>query len=127
MFKKIDHVEIVSSAIEKTLEFYTEILGFNVQWRRKIDNPPMEELVFIELGGTLIEVFSVRNPAPMSGEPWQVGCKTIALEVEDLEKAVEYLKSKGVELTSEIVSLEALKRAEIRDPDGIPIELLQRG
>lgn len=127
MFNKIDHVEIVSGDIEKTLKFYTEVLGFNIQWRRKMDNPPMEELVFIELGGTLIEVFSIRGPAPISTEQWQVGCRTIALEVEDLDKAVEFLKSKGVELASEIVSLEALKRAEIRDPDGIPIELLQRG
>jgi glyoxylase I family protein len=126
VFKKIDHVEIVSSDIEKTLKFYTEILGFNIQWRRKMDNPPMEEIVFIELGGTLIEVFSVREPAPISKKPWQVGCRTVALEVEDLDKAVEYLDTKGIKLSQEIVAVESLKRTEIKDPDGIPIELIQR-
>ena len=28
MFKRIDHVEIIPQDLEKTLKFYTEILGF---------------------------------------------------------------------------------------------------
>ncbi len=127
MFKRIDHVEIVPSNLERTLNFYTEILGFKIQWRRKSERPPLEELVFIELGGTLIELFSVKEPAPVSTEQWQVGCRKIALEVENLDKAIEYLKTKGVEISQQPVSVGTSKSAEIKDPDGLSIELLQRG
>ena len=129
MFKRIDHVEILPSDIERTLKFYIEILGFKIQTRLKLERPPLEEVVFIELGGTSIELFSVKEPAPISIEPWQVSCRRIALEVEDLDKAIEYLKAKGVEISGSprAVEILSLRVAEIKDPDGLPIELIQRG
>ena len=129
MFKRIDHVEIVPSDLERTLNFYIEILGFKIQMRLKLERPPLEEVVFIELGDTSIELFSVKEPAPISIEPWQVSCRRIALEVEDMDKAIEYLKAKGVEISSGPVAVENLRVrvAAIKDPDGLPIELIQRG
>lgn len=129
MFKRIDHVEILPSDIERTLKFYIEILGFKIQTRLKLERPPLEEVVFIELGGTSIELFSVKELATISIEPWQVSCRRIALEVEDLDKAIEYLKAKGVEISGSprAVEILSLRVAEIKDPDGLPIELIQRG
>jgi glyoxylase I family protein len=129
MFKRIDHLEIVPGDFERTLNFYIEILGFKIQMRLKLERPPLEEVVFIELGGTSIELFSVKEPAPISIEPWQVSCRRIALEVEDIDKAIEYLKAKGVEISSGPVAVEnlSLRVAAIKDPDGLPIELIQRG
>jgi glyoxylase I family protein len=129
MFKRIDHLEIVPGDFERTLNFYIEILGFKIQMRLKLERPPLEEVVFIELGGTSIELFSVKEPAPVSIEPWQVSCRRIALEVEDMDKAIEYLKAKGVEISSGPVAVEnlSLRVAAIKDPDGLPIELIQRG
>ena len=129
MFKRIDHVEILPGDIERTLKFYIEILGFKIQTRLKLERPPLKEVVFIELGGTSIELFSVKEPAPISIEPWQVSCRRIALEVEDLDKAIEYLKTKGVEISGSprAVEILSLRVAEIKDPDGLKIELVQRG
>ena len=127
MFKSIDHEELVPSDFEKSLNFYTEVLDFKIQTRWKVERPPLEEIAFIELGGTLIEMFSVKAPAPVSTEQWQVGCRKFALEVEDIDRAVEYLKTRGVEISREPVAIETLRRAEIKDPDGLSIELLQRG
>ena len=31
MFKKIDHVEIVTDQLERTVEFYTDVLGFKLK------------------------------------------------------------------------------------------------
>ena len=33
MFKRIDHVEIVTDQPEETIKFYTEVLGFRVKSR----------------------------------------------------------------------------------------------
>ncbi len=125
MFKRIDHVEILPSDVEKTIDFYTEILGFKIKSRQKVKVPPLEEVVFLELDDTVIELLAVKNPAPVSTEQWQVGFKVIAIEVEDMDRAVEYLKRRGVEITREPITLGTSKRAEIEDPDGLTIELRQ--
>ena len=36
MFKRIDHVEIVTDHPERTMQFYTEVLGFTVKSRDRI-------------------------------------------------------------------------------------------
>jgi catechol 2,3-dioxygenase-like lactoylglutathione lyase family enzyme len=37
MFKRIDHVEIVTDQLDRTVQFYTEILGFTVKARDRIE------------------------------------------------------------------------------------------
>jgi glyoxylase I family protein len=123
MFKRIDHIEIVPSNVEKTLDFYQTILGFNLKNRVQVDAPPMKEVIYLKLGDTMIEVISAEKPAMKSEEAWQVGYRAIALEVEDMEKAVEYLKERGIAIAREPVDLGTSIRGEIRDPDGLTIEL----
>jgi len=125
MFKRIDHIEIIPWDIEKTISFYTGILGFKIKQRQKVEVPPLEEIVYIELNGSVIELIKVKNPALPSQNPWQAGYRMIALEVEDMDTAVNYLKSKGVEITWGPITLGKSKRAEIKDPDGFSIELRQ--
>jgi len=129
MFKKIDHIEILPGNLERSLKFYTEILGFKVAWRFEPENAPMNEIVFIELGGTQIELFALKKPpAPPAGEEQRrAGLRRIGLLVEDMDKAIEYLKAKGVEISgSPRATRENLKIAEIKDPDGLAIELIER-
>ena len=125
MFKRIDHTEIVPTDFDRTISFYTQILGFNVREKLRVDNPPMKGVAYLELGDTVIEVISVTNPSPAPREAWQVGYKAIAIEVDNMDDAVEYLKSKGVEITRGPVKLKTSIRAEIKDPDGLTIELRQ--
>ncbi len=128
MFKRIDHVEFVPADFEKTFKFYTEILGFEIQMRRKVEGrPPVEEVALIKLGDTVMELFSIKNLAPASKEPWRVGYRRIAIQIEDASQTLEYLKSKGVEIVGDPVASENLRRLEIKDPDGFSIELTQRG
>ena len=39
MFKRIDHVEIVTDQPERTVVFYTDVLGFTVKARDRIERP----------------------------------------------------------------------------------------
>jgi len=123
MFKRVDHVEIVPTDAEKTIAFYVNAFGFEIRSRNEVNAPPMKEVIYLELGDTVIEVISVENPAKKSEAAWEVGYRAIALEVENMADAVEFLGGKGVDVTWGPVDLGNSVRAEIKDPDGLIIEL----
>lgn len=125
MFKRIDHVEIIPRDFEKSIGFYTEVLGFVIKQRMEVPAPPLVEIAYLELGGTVLELMRVPGAACATTEPWSVGYRMMALEVEDMDLAIEYLAGKGVAITWGPVDLGKSKRAEIQDTDGIPIELRQ--
>jgi len=123
MFKRIDHVEIVTKNAEKSIEFYVDILGFRIKSKNEMKMPPMKEIIFLELGDTMVEIISVDDPKPKSEVPWEVGYRGIALEVENMTTAIDFLRSKGVIIPLEPFDLGNSYRGEIRDPDGLIIEL----
>ena len=100
MFKRIDHVEIVTDRLDRTVEFYTDVLGFAVRARDRIERSGLGtpiDLVYLELGGT----------------------------TDDMQETVEYLKTKGVDIVWGPRLRETYARAEICDPGGNHIELRQ--
>ncbi len=125
MFTRIDHVEVVPSNAEKAIDFYTGILGFKIKSRHEVKMPPMREVIYLQLGDTVLEIISVDNPGGKSKAAWEIGYRGVALEVEDMTKAVDYLRGKGIKIATEPVDLGASYRGEIRDPDGLMIELRQ--
>ncbi|MFW6189720.1 MAG: VOC family protein [Planctomycetota bacterium] len=127
MFKRIDHVEIVVKELEEPLEFYTDVLGFQVAERRELAEPPadapIQEIVYLTLGDTALELILVKNaPGPAPGE-WRAGYRMMALEVEDLDATVQHCEENGVEVTWGPVEMQRYRRAEIEDPAGFPLEL----
>lgn len=125
MFKRIDHVEIVPSDTEKSIDFYVNIFGFKIRNRNEVKMPPIREVIYLELGDTVLEIISADAPEAKSEVSWQVGYRGIALEVEDMAGAVDYLKGRGVAIAREPIDLGDSYRGEIRDPDGLIIELRQ--
>ena len=125
MFRRIHHVEIVPSDFEKAIKFYTQIIGFSVDNRFSVNKPPLEEIAFLRLGDTLLEVFSITEPQPISEGTWRIGCRRIALEVDDMEKTIDYLKANGVSIIQGPIISETSIRAEFEDPDGLSIEMIQ--
>ncbi len=127
MFKRIDHVEVVPRDFDRALGFYTEVLGFKVKSRQKVEAPPLEEVAYLELGETVLELMRVKAglQTAATAEEWRPGYRMIALEVEDMDQAVAYLTDKGVALTWGPMALGKAKRAEIKDSEGNSIELRQ--
>jgi catechol 2,3-dioxygenase-like lactoylglutathione lyase family enzyme len=129
MFKRIDHVEIVTDQPDRTVEFYTGVLGFKVKSRDRIDRSglgvPMD-LVYLDLGGTVVELISYEG-ASVEPEPHDehLGYRMMALEVDDMQKTADYLKTKGIEIVWGPKVREKYARAEILDPNGFHIELRQ--
>jgi len=126
VFKRIDHVEIIPADAERSIEFYAGVLGFKLKSRTKVGMGPLEEVIFLTLGDTTLEIVSMKNPVPASQEATAVGYRMMAIEVDDMDKAISYLKSKGVGVSTGPVTMDnGSKRAEIKDPDGLGIELRQ--
>lgn len=123
MFKRIDHIELVPTDPARTIDFYTNILNFRIKSRHEMQTPPIKELVFLELGDSVVEIISVDDPQPGSDAPWFTGYRTIALEVENMQAAVDYLKDHGIDTSWGPFDLGNSWRAEIRDPDDLIIEL----
>jgi glyoxylase I family protein len=129
MFKRIDHVEIVTDQLDRTVKFYTDVLGFAVKARDRIERSglgvPMN-LVYLDLGGTVVELISyegaVVEPAPKNE---RLGYRMMALEVDDMQRAIDYLRTNGIEIVWGPRIRETYSRAEIRDPNGNHIELRQ--
>ena len=129
MFKRIDHVEIVTDQLERTERFYRDVLGFTVKLRDRIERSGLGvpiDLVYLDLSGTVVELISYEgvsvDPAPKNEH---LGYRMIALEVDDMQKATDYLKTKGVEVVWGPRVRETYARAEICDPNGYHIELRQ--
>lgn len=125
MFKKIDHIEVIPQDFQRAIDFYTGVLGFTIRNQFRVEAPPLEEVAYLDLGGTVLELMRVKSVAVASANPWQSGYRMVALEVDDMDKTVTYLAGKGVAITWGPVTLGKSKRAEIKDPDGLPIELRQ--
>ena len=102
MFKRIDHVEIVTDQLDRTVQFYTDVLGFTVKARDRIERSSLGvpiDLVYLDLGGTVVEPISYEgvtlDPAPQREH---LGYRMMALEVDDMQKTGDYLRTKGVDI-----------------------------
>jgi catechol 2,3-dioxygenase-like lactoylglutathione lyase family enzyme len=123
MFTRIDHVEIVPSDVERSMEFYTRVIGFDLRETIEVNEGPVVKVMFLTLGDTMLEILDIREPEPRSKAPFTVGYIAMALEVESMRGALEYLANQDVEPVWGPVDLGGSVRAEIRDPDGLTIEL----
>jgi glyoxylase I family protein len=129
MFKRIDHIEIVTDKPDETVAFYTEILGFRVRMRDRIARPQPGtalDLVYLDLGGTTVELIAYEG-VPVDPAPQQehLGYRMMALEIDDMDATVADLKEKGVPVVWGPVVRPSYARAEICDPNGYHIELRQ--
>ncbi len=122
----IDHTMIRVSDMDKSLDFYTRILGMKML--RKTDYPEGKFTnAFVgyhneDNGATLELTYNWQQTEPYErGNAWG----HMALKVADVRAASAYLKSEGVLFTKEPSPMKHGTRviAFIKDPDGYPIEL----
>ena len=80
--------------------------------------------VYLDLGGTTVISYegACVEAAPQNEH---LGYRMMALEVDDMQKTVEYLGAKRVEIVWGPKVREKYARAEIRDSNGYHIELRQ--
>ncbi len=120
VFRRADHVSLTVADLEKTIAFYTDVMGATVKYRmgpfdaREI--PAMEDgrdwteahvnvpdarlhIAMLQLCDNLgMELFQYERPKDAATTPprnCDIGSRHICLEVEDVEAAVDYLESNG--------------------------------
>ena len=98
--KHIDHIGIAVKGIEQAGKFYTDILGLKIEDVENVADQKVN-VAFIPITDSEVELLESTEPdGPVAryisarGE----GVQHIAFRVEDIDKALEELKKKGVRL-----------------------------
>jgi len=124
MKTKFYYVGIRVMDVQKSIDFYTKLLGMKVINRGKIEQTKGETVALQnEEGGFVLELNYYEKDSPFNtaytvGE----GLDHLAFKVDDLDKALEETREAGYRVILEMQSKEG-KWAYIEDPNGIWIEL----
>ena len=121
--EKQHHIAVISSDWEKAKDFYIEKLGFVLE--KEFYRPAQNDyLRMLRQGDTVIELF-IRPDAPQRvNNPEALGLRHLAFRVADIEPAVAWLNSMGIE--TEPVREDPYNGGWFtffKDPDGLPLEL----
>ena len=120
---KQHHIAVISSDWEKARDFYIEKLGFTLE--KEFFRPTQNDyLRMLRQGDTVIELF-IRPDAPRRvNDPEALGLRHLAFRVADIDPAVAWLNSLGIE--TEPVREDPYNGGRFtffKDPDGLPLEL----
>ena len=126
MLERIHHTAIIASNYEESKKFYTEVLELEIiheLYREERDSYKLD----LAIGDAQIELFSFPDPPKRPSTPEAQGLRHLCFEVEDIEKAVNWLEIKGVEIEPIRVDPVTNKRFTFfKDPDQLPLELYER-
>jgi lactoylglutathione lyase len=124
MKTKFTYVGIRVTNLQKSIDFYTKLLGLKVTGQGKIEQTKGETVgLQSEEGDFILELNYYEKGSPYNtkyttGE----GLDHLAFKVEDLDKALEEARKAGHPTILKIKS-DGSQWAYIEDPDGIWIEL----
>ena len=123
MLNLTHHIAIICSDRDKALDFYMNKLGFAMI--REVERPQQNDiLIMLQSGQTVLELF-IRADAPQRvNDPEALGLRHLAFHVENMDEAVAWLNSRGVE--TEPVRNDTINGGRFtffKDPDGLPLEL----
>jgi len=123
-----EHVHLRSPDPAATAAWYEKMLGAEVIRTPQTDGATRIDLT---LGGGQKVFIAPANPKLSTAAPPQApyyGLEHIGLTVTDIDGAVTELKGKGVEFTMDPTTVRpGVRIAFMRGPEGVLIELIQRG
>ncbi len=98
MIRKIDHIGIAVSDLDEALKLYRDTLGLTVDHTEDFEGM---KIAFIPIGDTEFELLQPTDPNGALAkflEKRGQGVQHIALRVDNVEKALEELKGKGLQV-----------------------------
>ena len=123
MKTKFTYVGIRVTNLQKSIDFYTKLLGMKVVGRGKNEQTRGEYVAMqSEKGGFILELNYYEKDSPFSTEYTAgEGLDHLAFKVDNLDKALEETRKAGYRVILEMKANES-RWAFIEDPDGIWIE-----
>ena len=121
---KFTYVGIRVVDLQKSVDFYTKLLGMKVKGRGKIEQTNGETVnLESEDGGFSLELNYYEKDSPYYAE-YVVGegLDHLAFNADDLSKALEEARSSGYQVVLEMKA-DGSRWAYVEDPNGIWIEL----
>ena len=141
----LDHVSFTVGDLDRSLEFYQDVLGLTVRDRGRLEPELIERMTGIpgavvdyadvEAGSRVLELLEYRSPRPRpsSGSGQRLGGVHVGLRVDDARAVHARLVAAGMEPLSEPVLLpddgsdwSGALVFYVRDPDGVMLEVVER-
>src|SRR4051794_16601873 len=138
-----DHTGITVSNIERSLEFWRDVLGFELSHRAHQKSELAEQITgvagaeiliaVVKAPGHKIELLEYRAPPDrknFEARPCDVGSVHVALTVDNLDSVLETIAASGWKAAGKPQTLTAGPNAGkrviyVRDPDGTTVEFMQ--
>jgi methylmalonyl-CoA/ethylmalonyl-CoA epimerase len=98
MIQKLDHIGIAVSNLEDALKIYRDMLGLKVEHTEDFEGM---KIAFIPIGDTEFELLQPTDPQGALAkflEKRGEGIQHIAVRVDNVEKSLEELKAKGLQV-----------------------------
>jgi lactoylglutathione lyase len=128
---RYDHVHLRSPDPDATARFFETM--FSAEVTRGVYPPgtlyPGQQRITMRLGGQTVLIAPPHPHEPTATAPHfpYYGLEHIGLTVDDVDAAVEELRTKGAEIAiGPLTRNPGLRLAFIRGPEGIMVELVQR-
>ncbi len=150
MISAIDHLNIVVSDLERSVKFYTEVLGFEMINTVHLEGDWIDSIVGLKgvdadvalivapEGEPKIELLCYKSPIgdsiPANSLANTVGLRHIALRVDDIQLSAKKLKDAGVKLLSNPIAVPTTVAAPnpvrktlcyFHDPDRVLLEIAE--
>ena len=123
MFETIHHVAIIVSNYENSRKFYVEQLGLPVireNYRQERNDYKLD----LQIGNIELEIFGMERAPDRVTEPEACGLRHLAFKVDDIDAAVKWLNSRGIQTENIRMDEYTHKRMTFfRDPDNLPLEV----
>ena len=127
------HCGISVPDLEASIDWYRDMLGFSVEKRLTIE-AISARIAFMKHGDFYIELFETKGAAPLPDnrrypdrDIQTHGTKHLAFAVQDVQKFIEALKKRGVDIAMDVSLMEGKAMAFIRDNAGNLIEIVEVG
>jgi methylmalonyl-CoA epimerase len=99
----VDHIGIAVPNLQEAIKFYEEVLGLKCEGIEEVPEQKVR-VAFLPVGDSEIELLESTDPEGAIAkfiESRGPGIQHIALRVDNIEKALEELKQKGIRLIDE--------------------------
>lgn len=135
MLKRLSHVCLGVADIDDGVAFYGGVLGARIAHEFRDADGKRYGVMLACGGGTFIELFRRRVPAPADAAPDlpdadppsqpDEGFRHLCLEVDDIEEAARRLRALGRTCDIRRGRTDRVLQLMVRDPDGVVVEFHQ--